>query len=140
MPQGPLESVGDSVGWLSVVDGREGAAPVRGERADERAEPSAGGPPGAPDGPDADDGHIRVILLVRADCRTCDRMEDVVRELCRRAGEEYRRLDVDAPGTDPEWRAEYSDAIPVVLVDGVEIGSWRVEPADLTRALAEPRR
>jgi hypothetical protein len=114
---------------------------VRGRRADERAETSTGGSAGIGGGPASttgDDEHVRVVVLVRADCRTCDRMEDVVREMCLRAGEEYRRVDVDAPDADPEWRAEYSDAIPVVLVDDVEIGSWRVEPADLARALAEP--
>lgn len=119
-----------------------------GERPDERAQTSTGGSSIAPGDPGRTDGvetngdedTVRVVVLVRADCRTCDRMEDVVREMCLRAGEEYRRVDVDAPDADPEWRAEYSDAIPVVLVDDVEIGSWRVEPADLARALAEPRR
>lgn len=111
-----------------------------GERPDERAQTSTGGSPGAPAATNGDDEPVRVVVLVRADCRTCDRMEDVVREMCLRAGEEYRRVDVDAPDADPEWRAEYSDAIPVVLVDDVEVGSWRVEPADLARALAVPRR
>lgn len=113
---------------------------MRGERDGERAAASAGGPPRAPGGPGADEDPVRVIVLVRPHCRTCDRMEDVVREMCLRAGEEYRTVDVDDPATDPEWRAEWSDAIPVVLVDGAEVGSWRVEPADLARALAEPRR
>ncbi len=115
---------------------------MRGERPDERAETSTGGLSGAPGGSSStneDEEPVRVVVLVRADCRTCDRMEGVVREMCQRVGEEYRRIDVDGPDADPEWRAEYSDAIPVVLVDGVEVGSWRVEPADLARALAEPR-
>ena len=76
-----------------------------------------------------------MVVLVRADCRTCDRMEGVVREICGRAGEEHAVVDVDVPGTDPEWQAEYGDRIPVTLVDGVEIASWRLEPADLVRAL-----
>ncbi|MDD7931449.1 glutaredoxin family protein [Actinomycetospora straminea] len=74
-------------------------------------------------------------MLVRADCRTCDRMEGVVREICGRVGEEHTVVDVDGPGADPEWRAEYGDRIPVVLVDDVEIASWRLEPDDLVRAL-----
>ncbi|WP_285649256.1 glutaredoxin family protein [Actinomycetospora sp. NBRC 106375] len=74
-------------------------------------------------------------MLVRADCRTCDRMEGVVREICGRVGEEHAVVDVDGAGADPEWRAEYGDRIPVTLVDGVEIGSWRLEPDDLVRAL-----
>jgi hypothetical protein len=63
-------------------------------------------------------------------------MEGVVREICGRAGEEHAVVDVDGPGADPEWRAEYGDRIPVTLVDGVEVGSWRLEPDDLVRALA----
>ena len=77
----------------------------------------------------------RIVVLVRADCRTCDRMEGVVREIGARVGEEHVVVDVDAADTDPEWRAEYGDRIPVTLVDGVEIGSWRIEPDDLVRAL-----
>lgn len=108
------------------------------ERSDERATASVGGAAGGrPGGSTAtpEDEHVRVVVLVRADCRTCDRMEGVVREVCGRAGEEHAVVDVDVPGTDPEWRAEYGDRIPVTLVDGVEIASWRLEPADLVRAL-----
>nr|WP_279323381.1 glutaredoxin family protein [Actinomycetospora cinnamomea] len=75
---------------------------------------------------------------MRAHCRTCDRMEGVVREICGRLGEEHVVVDVDGPEVDPEWRAEYGDRIPVTLVDGVEVGSWRLEPADLVRALDGP--
>ncbi|TDQ46703.1 glutaredoxin-like protein DUF836 [Actinomycetospora succinea] len=110
------------------------------ERSDERATASVGGATGGrPGGSDAGSGDdpVRVVVLVRADCRTCDRMEGVVREICGRAGEEHTVVDVDGPDTDPEWRAEYGDRIPVTLVDGVEIGSWRLEPADLVRALGE---
>lgn len=115
-----------------------GDEPVGDDRSDERATASVGGatggrPDGSTDAPE--DGPVRVVVLVRADCRTCDRMEGVVREICGRVGEEHAVIDVDAAGTDPEWRAEYGDRIPVVLVDGDEVASWRLEPADLVRAL-----
>lgn len=84
----------------------------------------------------ADEDAVRVVVLVRAHCRTCDRMEGVVREICGRVGEEHAVVDVDDPAVDPEWRAEYGDRIPVTLVDGVEVGAWRLEPDDLVRALA----
>jgi len=58
-----------------------------------------------------------------------------VREICGRLGEEHAVVDVDGPDADPEWRAEYGDRIPVTLVDDVEVGSWRLEPDDLVRAL-----
>jgi hypothetical protein len=113
---------------------------VADERSDERATTSVDGATGGRPGPENDpdgDGPVRVVVLVRADCRTCDRMEGVVREICGRVGEEHAVLDVDDPATDPEWRAEYGDRIPVTLVDGVEVGSWRLEPDDLVRALRE---
>ena len=119
------------------------------ERSDERAQAAVSGPTDGPSGTarrppdpgvardDPDEGTVRVVVLVRAHCRTCDRMEGVVREICAREGEEHMTLDVDDPATDPEWRAEYGDRIPVTLVDGVEVGSWRLEPAALTAALRE---
>lgn len=82
---------------------------------------------------------IRVTVLVRANCPTCVRMEDVVREVCARAGEEWKTVDVDAPDADPEWRAEYSDVVPVTLVDGHEVASWSLSPAVLADALGAKR-
>jgi hypothetical protein len=77
---------------------------------------------------------VRVTVLVRAQCTTCDRMEDVVREVCADAGVGWERVDIDA--ADAEVRGEFSDRIPVTLVDGVEHASWRVEPAALRTALS----
>lgn len=76
---------------------------------------------------------VRVTVLVRPDCRTCDRMVLVVEAICAEAGEEYASVSVD---DDPELRGEYGDRVPVLLVDGEELASWRVEPDDLRRALA----
>lgn len=81
----------------------------------------------------------RVTVLVRANCPTCVRMEQVVREVCERAGERWVVVDVDAPDADPELRAEYSDVLPVTLVDGREVGSWSVPPDVLAAALGVPR-
>ncbi len=113
------------------------------ERSDERATTSVdgatGGRPGGTDrvvSPDRDAAAPRVLVLVRAHCRTCDRMEGVVREIRWRVGEEHAVVDVDGPDADPEWRAEYGDRIPVTQVDGVEVGARRLEPDDLVRALA----
>lgn len=79
---------------------------------------------------------VRVTVLVRADCRTCDRMGLVVRAVCEEVGEDWETVDVDAATSDPELRGEFGDRVPVVLVDGEELASWRVEPDDLRRALA----
>jgi hypothetical protein len=47
-------------------------------------------------------------------------------------GASWRAVDVDA---DPEDRAEYGDLVPVVLVDGVVLAYYRVEPDRLRQAL-----
>ena len=45
----------------------------------------------------------------------------------------YREVDVDAA---PVLRDEYSDRVPVVLIDGKEHGYWRVEEPRFRTALA----
>lgn len=77
---------------------------------------------------------VRVTVLVRAQCRTCDRMEDVVRQVCTELGVGWERVDID--DADPELRGEYGDVIPVTLVDGAEHASWSVDPRALRTALA----
>jgi hypothetical protein len=57
----------------------------------------------------------------------------VLRRLQAELGFGYDELDVDA---DPRLRAEYSDRVPVILLDGKEHGYWRVEEARLRQALA----
>lgn len=77
---------------------------------------------------------LRVVVLVRAQCTTCDHMEAAVGEVCAQVGVGWARLDIDQ--ADPELRAEFGDRIPVTLVDGEEHASWRVEPGALRTALA----
>jgi hypothetical protein len=84
-------------------------------------------------------GEVRVVVLVRRNCPTCVRMQDVVRDVCDRAGEAWRSVDLDAPDADPEWRAEYSDVVPVTLVDGREVASWSLSPEVLGAALGTAR-
>jgi len=56
-----------------------------------------------------------------------------VRHICEELGVVWEVCDADA---DPEWRAEYGDHLPVILVDGQEHGFWYVEPQRLRDALA----
>jgi glutaredoxin len=56
----------------------------------------------------------------------------VLRRLGAELGFGYEELDVDA---DPARRAEYSDRVPVILIDGKEHGYWRVEEARFRRAV-----
>ena len=75
----------------------------------------------------------RVTLITRVDCHLCTDAEAVLRRLSDELGFGYEELDVDA---DAGRRAEYSDRVPVILIDGREHGYWRVEEARLRAALA----
>jgi glutaredoxin len=74
-----------------------------------------------------------VTLVTRTGCHLCEDAEQVLRRLAGELGFGYGEVDVD--GT-PELRAEYSDRVPVVLIDGAEHGYWRVEEARFRAAVA----
>jgi glutaredoxin len=71
-----------------------------------------------------------VELLSRPGCHLCDEARRVVERVTGPGG--YVETDVDQV---PALRAEYGDLVPVVRVDGREIGHWRVDEARLRRAL-----
>ncbi|MDT4961928.1 MAG: hypothetical protein QOF87_1575 [Pseudonocardiales bacterium] len=75
----------------------------------------------------------RVTLVTRVDCHLCEDAEVLLRRLSAELGFGYEELDVDA---DPGRRAEYSDRVPVILIDGKEHGYWRVEEARFRKAVA----
>lgn len=75
----------------------------------------------------------RVTLITRVGCHLCDEAEAVLLRLRDELGFGYDELDVDA---DRDRRSEYSDRVPVILVDGKEHGYWRVEEERLRAALA----
>lgn len=77
----------------------------------------------------------RVVLLVREGCHLCDDAREVVATVCGERGVAWRETDVDA---DPALLAQFSEYVPVLLVDGVQQAFWRIPPARLARAL-EPR-
>jgi glutaredoxin len=58
------------------------------------------------------------------DCHLCADAQTLLRRLASELGFGYEELDVDA---DAARRAEYSDRVPVILIDGKEHGYWRVE-------------
>jgi len=74
-----------------------------------------------------------VTLITRTGCHLCQDAEATLRRLVDELGFGYRELDVDS---DPAWRAEYSDRVPVILIDGKEHGYWRVEEPRFRAALA----
>lgn len=74
-----------------------------------------------------------VTLVTRVGCHLCETAEQQLRALSAELGFSYREVDVDA---SRELRNEYSDRVPVILLDGKEHGYWRVEEARLRKALA----
>lgn len=78
-----------------------------------------------------------VSLITRTGCHLCEVAEQTLRRLSAELGFAYEELDVDA---DPGRRDEYSDRVPVVLIDGREHGYWRVEEERFRKAIAAPAR
>lgn len=73
-----------------------------------------------------------VTLITREGCHLCDDASLLLRELRDELGFGYDELDVDA---DHDRRNEYSDRVPVILIDGKEHGYWRVEEARFRTAV-----
>lgn len=62
----------------------------------------------------------------------CDDARDVIAQVCRELGEEFREVDITA---DPELLEQYAEQIPVVFVDGEQHDFWHVDPRRLRMAL-----
>ncbi|HEY6748740.1 MAG TPA: glutaredoxin family protein [Mycobacteriales bacterium] len=73
-----------------------------------------------------------VELLAREGCHLCDDARRLVQRVAAEAGVAWTEVDVD---TDPRLRAEFGDLVPVVRVDGKELGYWRIDEGKLRRAL-----
>ncbi len=72
----------------------------------------------------------RVQLMGRQGCHLCDAARRVVRSVCEPDGVVWQEIDIDA---DPALQSRYGELVPVVLVDGVQVGYWRIS-ADAVRA------
>lgn len=75
-----------------------------------------------------------VVLMSKPGCHLCDVARQVVDLVCAEADLDFTEFDIT---TDPFLASEYADAIPVVLVDEVEVGRFRVSPEAIRRALAD---
>lgn len=81
----------------------------------------------------------RVVLYTRAGCHLCHDARQVLLELCAEEGVGWSEIDIDAAGdprVDAELRARLSDLVPVVEVDGVQVGYWRIKESNVRMALA----
>lgn len=74
----------------------------------------------------------RVVLLGRSGCHLCDEARVVVADVCSVLGQEWVERDIDG---HPDLRRRYTEAVPVVLVDGVEIARYRLDRGMLRNAL-----
>lgn len=77
-------------------------------------------------------GQERVVLISKPGCHLCDEARIVVEQVCGEAGVAWRE---DSLLDNPHWAARYAAWIPVVLVDGKEHATWRVDPGGLRAAL-----
>jgi glutaredoxin len=76
-----------------------------------------------------------VSVVTRRGCHLCQDAESVVDRLSRELGFSWDAVDVDQ---SIELQDAYGDRVPVILLDGVEHGYWRVEEDRLRRALDRP--
>lgn len=74
----------------------------------------------------------RIRVISRERCHLCDEAMAVVEQVAAERAEQVEVLDVDA---DPTLQARYTDLVPVVVVDGREIATFRVTAAQLHGAL-----
>ncbi len=74
----------------------------------------------------------RVTVLTRQSCPPCHTAKAEVERICGELAQTWTAVDVD---TDPQLRAAYGDRVPVILVDGAELGSWTVDEELLRGAL-----
>lgn len=85
----------------------------------------------------SDASTARVVLYGRAGCHLCDDARALVARVCDELGATWVEVDVDVPGADGTLLAdELGEMVPVVDVDGVRRGYWRIDETRLRRALA----
>jgi glutaredoxin len=75
----------------------------------------------------------QVTLVTRVGCHLCEQASSSLTRLSAELSFGYRELDVDA---DPALQNEYSDRVPVILIDGKEHGYWRLEEPRFRKALS----
>jgi hypothetical protein len=84
----------------------------------------------------------RVVLYGRVGCHLCDEAREVVRTVCAETGDTWTEIDIDAADVaGRDLVDELGELVPVVEVDGVQQGYWRIDAARLRRTLtpAGPR-
>jgi glutaredoxin len=78
------------------------------------------------------DQRCTVTLITRDGCHLCSEAEQQLDRLAAELDFRLELLDVDA---DRVRANEFSDRVPVILINGVEHGYWRLEEARFRQAL-----
>ena len=78
---------------------------------------------------------IRVDFFTKPDCCLCDAAWFVLERVRSRRPFDVRRVDITAPGNE-RWAESYTDHIPVVHINGVEVARHRLVEAAFEQALA----
>ena len=81
----------------------------------------------------------RVQLYVRAGCHLCESARDIVAAVAAGSGAGWSEVDIDTAPAAERLVERYGELVPVVTVDGVQQGYWRIDAARLRRALAGGR-
>ena len=75
----------------------------------------------------------RITLLSRPGCHLCDDARSVISRVAADLGVPWEERDISSSAAD---LAQYSDMVPVTLVDGVQHDFWRVSEERLRAAVA----
>jgi hypothetical protein len=78
----------------------------------------------------------RVTLIGKPGCHLCDDAREVIAAVCAETGDSWAEVSIL---DEPALAAEYSDEIPVTLVDGQRHDYWRVDPGRLRATLTAGR-
>ena len=84
----------------------------------------------------AAEGGDRLLLYVRAGCHLCGAAREVVTAVAAEAGVGWAEVDIDGDPKQAGLVDRYGELVPVVTVDGVQQGYWRIDAGRLRRALA----
>ena len=81
----------------------------------------------------------RVVLYVRAGCHLCETAREDVTAAAVAGGAQVREVDIDTAPGSAELVERYGELVPVVTVDGVQQGYWRIDGDRIRRALSGGR-
>lgn len=70
---------------------------------------------------------MRIELIGRRGCGLCEEAASTLRAL----GLGFREVDVDG---DPDLLRQYTDRVPVLLIDGKIAAEGRIHPSEVARA------